>query len=472
MNDNLKSASADGNRLYDVNRTRANADHVETGLVARAPRTVAEVGLDQNFLLELVAKTAFMVGKVSLSQLVQRLKLGASVLDSVVAFAVRERVLEIVRRGASDIDVEVQLTDGGRKRAAEFVSHCRYVGPAPVSLAAYDAVLQRQSVRGAHVTRAGMRAAFGGLTVKDALLDDIGGAINSGKPLIFFGPPGGGKTSLAERLGRLLPGQIAVPYAIAVENEIIQIFDPLIHRVCERAPTEDARGAPLDARWQVCRRPMVMSGGELTLEMLELGYDKSSGFYQAPPHVKANGGLYIVDDLGRQRVAPADLLNRWIVPFDRGRDMLTLHTGSRFSLPFDVMVTFSSNFAPGDLGDEAFFRRLGCKLYIGPLELVEYRAVYEQRCAELNVASDDGAFEYLAHHLHMSSGRPLLACYPGDLLRIVLANARYLEKPAVADRVSLLRAWNSYFAVVGEHENPPPQQQGGAEWAAKKFAAG
>ncbi|MBU6493839.1 MAG: ATP-binding protein [Burkholderiales bacterium] len=474
MSDILKpvpGSSADVSHLQDISRARFKGAGAEAGPLARAPKTIAETGLTQNFLLELVAKSVLLGGKTSLTQLVQRLKLGIGVLDAVVAFAVRERLLEIVRRGANDIDVELQLTDNGRIRAAEFMARCRYAGPAPVSLATYEEVIRRQSVNHRFVTRPALRAAFAGLVVKSELLDDIGGAVNSGKPVIFFGPAGSGKTSLAERLGKLLPGSIAVPYALAVDNEVVQIFDPLIHQPTAPDEAPGATDAPLDARWQRCRRPAVISGGELTLEMLELRYDPSSGFYQAPPHVKANGGLYVVDDLGRQRVAPADLLNRWIAPFDRGRDMLTLHTGTRFSMPFDVWVAFSSNFAPEELGDEAFFRRLGSKLYVGALDIEAYRRVYDQRCAELGVDSGDDAFQYLIHHLHMPAGRPLLACYPGDLLRIVLANARYLEESAIADRGSLLRAWNSYFAVVGDNDNLPPPH-GATEWPAKKLVAG
>jgi hypothetical protein len=227
--------------------------------------------------------------------------------------------------------------------------------------------------------------------------------------------------------------------------------------------TEPDDGALLsalpDRRWQRCRRPVVMAGGELTLEMLELRYDAGTGFYQAPGHMKANNGLYIVDDLGRQRVAPQELFNRWIVPLGRGTETLTLQNGARFSLPFDVRLAFSSNFAPEQIGDEAFLRRLGCKMYVGPMSPSDYRMLYERFCNELGVQSDAEAFEYLVEQLHQSTRRPLLACYPRELLGLVVAHAIYREERAVATPETLRRAWNSYFANSGAPGAIPDGQE-------------
>jgi hypothetical protein len=470
------------NRLNTVGATHAMgapeparrpvAQHAQlpAAAVPRTPHTVAETRLDLPMLVDLTAKTAFTRGTVELVQLVDTLKLPIPVLEEVAAFMIRDRLLEITRRGAADFDVHYQLTDQGRDRARSALEKCAYVGPAPVTLADYQAAISQQSVELVRVSRAYAHAAFEDLTIGVELVDELGAAMNTGRPLLLYGPAGGGKTFLAENIAKLLPGTVAVPYAIAVEREIVQIFDPLVHQPAEASRRALGESQP-DRRWQRCRRPVVKVGGELTLDMLELRYDSTTGFYQAPGHVKANNGLYIVDDLGRQRVAPQELLNRWITPLGRGSDTLTLQSGTRFTLPFDVRLAFSSNFTPAELGDEAFLRRLGAKLYIGELDENDYRTMYDRQCRELKVASDDEAFSYLLHHLHYPARRALLACYPRDLLGLVAAHAQYRDEPAKASPETLRRAWLSYFANASGLGAAPVKQEPPAEPARRALAA-
>ncbi|NMG55933.1 ATP-binding protein [Aromatoleum aromaticum] len=421
----------------------------EAAAFPRAPRTLEETGLPLLFLVELAAKLLFVRGQMRLTELSQQMRLSATVLESLLAFMRAERLCEVLRRGETDGDILYELTDAGRARAVEYLDRCKYAGAAPVGLAAYVAQVERQSVTKMRVTRDGVNEAFRGLIVKPEVRDQLGAAMGSGRALFLYGPAGAGKTYLAERLALLLDGDIAVPHAILVDGEVIQVFDPLIHTPVE----DDRRPAALDnlmrpdLRWVRCKRPVAITGGELTLRMLDLDYDASSGFYQAPPHVKANNGLFVVDDLGRQIVTPEQLMNRWIVPMDRHHDYLALHSGTKFALPFDVVLVFSTNLMPADVADPAFLRRLGYKIHIGPMDEHEYREIFTRVCDARDVPFDESAFQMLLNDYHKAHGQPLLACYPRDLVNQIADLARYLGEPARLTPEALDWAWHNYFAT-------------------------
>ena len=429
---------------------------------ARAPRTVAETGLPFLFLTELIAKVLHQRGQLRLPELASHLKLNVSVIDPLIAFLRTEKLCEVVRVSGSgtDADLSYLLTDAGRRRAAAILARNAYAGPAPVTLDAYTAQVNAQSVAGMHVTRARMRAAFDGVVVNPRVLDQLGAAMNSTRALFLFGVAGSGKTYLAERLRDLLSGVIAVPHALMVDGEAIPIFDSVQHRPADGHSAPDIgfdRGSAADMRWvRGLRRPSAMAGGELTLDMLDLHFDRYTRLYTAPPHLKSNNGIFIIDDLGRQRCAPDALMNRWIVPMDRNIDYLSLHTGHAFAVPFDVIVVFSSNFVPERLSAGAFMRRLGYKIEVPPASQDEYRTLFRQACARAGVAFDPTAFAFLLA-LHRRHAVPLLACHPRDLVRQLRDLARYEDRAPVLSEQTLGWAWHNYFAAgadAGGHPEP------------------
>ncbi|MBI3284997.1 MAG: ATP-binding protein [Burkholderiales bacterium] len=425
------------------NKTAAPGAHV-----LLQPRTIEETGLSFLFLVELACKILFLRGRISLLDLASHIKLPATILENILSFMRTEHLCELASRGDSAGSTFVQLSETGRARANDFLRRCQYAGPAPVSLDAYAAQIHRQSIRQVSYTREILTKGYTGIVMHNKVLDQLGAAMNSGRAIIIYGPAGSGKTFIVENLSNLLSDVVAIPYAILVDSEIIRMYDPHIHQLIPQATSIGGnltRKADVDARWLVCKRPVVITGGELTMEALDLDFDDNTRYYQAPPHVKANNGLFVIDDLGRQKMAPQELMNRWIVPLDRGHDYLTLHTGYKFQIPFDVIVVFSSNQDPNKLADEAFLRRLGYKIHIGALNQDQYRTVFRQVCEKLSIPYSETAFEYLLEQHHFKEGRALLACYPRDLLGQVRDLSIYESQAAELSTNTLDWAWDNYF---------------------------
>lgn len=420
-----------------------------------APRTPDDTGLPFLFLIELVVKVLSVRGQMQSVELAALLKLNASVLDVLIVFMRAEKLCEVVRRGGSgtDADLTYNLTDLGRARANEFMTRNAYAGQAPVTLEAYCAQVQAQSVADMRVLRSDMSREFDDVVINPLVLDQLGAAMNSRRAIFIHGPAGSGKTYLAERLAGLLKGAILVPYAVLVDGEVVQVYDSLVHKSVTGSPalrgaeltTSFDRGQSVDARWVRAVRPAVLTGGELTMEMLDLQYDPGTRFYQAPPHLKANNGIFIIDDLGRQRCSPVELMNRWIVPMDRHIDYLALHTGYKFLVPFDVIVVFSSNFPPQDLTDGAFLRRIGYKIHVGALTEAQYERIFKDMCNKYGITYNHDAFHYLLREHHYKESRPLLACYPRDILVQLHDLALYENRAPVLDEKVLDWAWNNYF---------------------------
>ncbi|MFM1991887.1 MAG: hypothetical protein RJA99_4844 [Pseudomonadota bacterium] len=434
------------------------APHALTTTVApRAPRTPAETGLPFAFVAGLTLRHLLSGGEARQDELAVRLRLPLSVIDPILAFLRAEKLAEVPRRGSFEADVTWALTEAGRVRAQDATARCGYVGPAPVALDAYCARVALQAQHGRHVDRARLRSGLGDAVVHDALVDALGAALNSDRALFLYGPSGTGKTYIAERLGNVMHDAILVPHAILVDGEVIQVFDPLVHRpMSETGPADSLeRAAPTDDRWVSVRRPVTAVGGELTLEMLELQFEAVSRFYVAPPQVKANNGMLVIDDLGRQRVAARELMNRWIVPLDRRVDHLALHTGGKFLLPFDVKVVFSSNLPPESLGDPAFSRRVGYKLRLEAMDAPRYREVIRQACGRAGVPFDDAAAEHLIAGLHARHRVPLYPTIPFDVIGRLRDRADYLGEAPVLDPEGLDWAWSVYFSADGSSGRAP-----------------
>jgi hypothetical protein len=415
------------------------------------PKSVRETGLEQSLVVELVCKAMASTGKMHLPVLTGKLRLSINVLREVLGFMLAEQLVEVASRGDSDLDVTYQLTGIGKRASAEFLGRCRYVGPAPVTLAAYRELVLRQSARHAHLGRVSasdMAAAFAEDFLEPEVRDLLGAALQSSRSLLLHGPSGSGKTTLARKLGQLQRGVVAVPYAILVDQDIVLVYDPLLHLP---PPPHQARQSEerrsTDSRWALCQRPLIQVGAELSGAMLDLRYDEAGGVYHAPAHLMANNGMLLVDDLGRQQLATADLLNRWGAPLDTGADHLTLEGGHKVGVPFDVTLVFATNLAPHLLMDDSSMRRLGYKIHVAALSDANYRALFRRQCRLARIACDEHALDYLLTCLHPGAGRPLLASFPRELLGRIADFASFAGVQPRLTVPALEQAWSSMFAA-------------------------
>jgi hypothetical protein len=422
------------------------------------PTTIAETGLHPDTLAQLMLKT-LIAGESSGTQLAENMRLPYSVLDALVQHARVEKLVEVRGAGgAGTAGYRYALTDLGRDRATQFLAISRYVGPAPVPLAQYNAHVRACMAARAWVGRDLLASGFEHLVISPGMYDQLGPAVNAGKSLFLYGAPGNGKTVVAEGIGRALGRDMHVPHAIDVDGQTITMFDPVSHVSTSTTGASKSVVAlsAQDRRWTQIRRPVVVVGGELTLEMLDLTFNPISGFYEAPIQMKANGGVFVVDDFGRQRIPPRDLLNRWIVPLESRVDYLTLHTGRKFEIPFNVFIIFATNLKPESLADEAFLRRIPYKIRAKNPTREEYTKIFEMNCRKRGLAFDPVMVEYLERKYYHPRKLQMRACHPRDLVEQVVDICRYQQREPLITRELLDAACASYFIEETSSQGSEP----------------
>ncbi|MEH6433601.1 ATP-binding protein [Massilia sp. DD77] len=418
-------------------------------VLPRQARTIRDTGLEPRFVTALVVKSMHASGKTALSVLTGRLRLSVSVVREVMQHLIAAQQAEVAYSGDSDIDVHYQLTAHGQRAAADYLLASRYAGPAPVPLAAWHAAIGEQSLRrddALRVTPADLQAALGEDGLEPAVRELVGAALRSNRPLLLFGPSGSGKTTLARKLARLRQEPVAVPYAVLVKHEIVQVYDPVLHPAPLASRGMEERRS-CDARWALCQRPLVHVGAELTRDMLELRHDPSSGLFHAPPQLLANSGLLVVDDLGRQRMPAGELLHRLLGALEQGRDHVAVPNGPTHALPFDAGLVLATSLAPESVLDDSCLRRIGYRIGIGPLSEAGYRALLLRQARLNRLEPEAGALDYLVHELHRRTRRPMLAAYPQELVQRILDFAGFAGRAPRFDMDSVAQAWSSLFGA-------------------------
>ena len=414
------------------------------------PVTLAETGLPEDYITDLLLKALYVQGARTGQQLVDVVKLPFEFVDQRL-LDLQQRMLAEVRgtTGHSRAGYVFDLTGAGRDRARDAMETSQYVGAAPVPLAQYGLWTMRQSIQHVKVTRDEVVEGFKAMVLDPRVFEIVGPAINSARSLFLYGGPGNGKTFISETIAGMLGGALYIPYAVEIDGQILQLYDPVYHHEVPEEGLESGEwirdAEPYDRRYVRVRRPVVITGGELTLDQLDLVYDRDSKMYQAPFQMKANGGVLIIDDFGRQRMPSRDLLNRWIVPLEKRIDFLTLHTGGKFPVPFDCLLIFSTNLAPKDLVEEAFMRRIHYKIHVLGPSRDQYGEIFRRCLDERGIPHAEWAVPQIYRDWYQRAQIEPRACHPRDVLDHVLDIATFLQVDKTLTPELLDRACRAYF---------------------------
>ena len=430
----------------------------ETSFSPKSISRFQDIGLPSLWLQDLILKVLYYQGYLSGYKIADAIALPfPGIVDQILEVLKREKLLEVKSAqqiGLGEGSYVYGITGLGIERAREALERSQYAGPAPVPIQDYNFAVLAQSRERVYVTDHDLRQVLSHLVLADAVYERVGPAVNSGTSMFLYGPPGNGKTSIAHAIGQMtLNENMYIPYALYIDGQVVKLYDSVNHRlVKEDEPVKPGTGSldnkRSDPRWIRIKRPFIMVGGELTLDGLDLVFDDVNKFYEAPFQVKANGGILLIDDFGRQLVRPRDLLNRWIVPLENRIDYLTLHTGRKVEIPFDVLVVFSTNLPPKDLVDEAFLRRLRHKIEVKDPSYEEYRTIFQQVAEQRGVNFSESGLAYLLQEWYIRRGRKLRASHPRDLCDQIIDIARYLNVRPEMTPEMINRAAGAYFVEL------------------------